>query len=54
MIVGRIAHLHLSGSEHVARIRSSRNGTEDMTVEDVHVGHADDVALLAAAIYEVG
>ena len=54
MIVGRIAHLHLSGTEHVARIRSSRNGTENMAVEDVHIGDADDVTLLAAAIYEVG
>ena len=54
MIVGGIAHLNLSGTEHVARIRSSRNGTEDMAVEDVHVGHADDITLLTAAIYEVG
>ena len=54
MIVGRIAHLHLSGTEHIARIRSSRNGTEDMAVEDVHVGDADDIALLTAAVYEVG
>ena len=54
MIVCGIAHLHLSGTEHVARIRTSRNGTEDMAVKDVHVGHADDVTLLTAAVYEVG
>ena len=54
MIVGRIANLHLSGTVHVARIRTSRNGTEDVTVEDVHVGDADDITLLTAAVYEVG
>ena len=54
MIVGRITHLDLSGTEHVARIRSARNGTEDVAVENVNIGYADDITLLTAAVDEVG
>ena len=54
MIVCGIAHLHLSGTKDVARVRTARNGAEDVAVEDVYIGDADDMPLLTAAVYEVG
>ena len=54
LIIFRITHLYMGRTIYISRIRTTRNGTEHMTVEDIYVGKTNHVTLLTATIYEVG
>ena len=54
LIIARITHLYLSRTIYIARIGTACYRTEDVTIEDIHIGKSDDITLLTATIDEVG
>ena len=54
LIVGRITHLYLGRTIDIARIGTTGYRTENVTIEDIHIGKTDDITLLTATIDEVG
>ena len=54
LIVVRIAYFYLGRAPNIARVRATSDRLEYVAVENLHVGHANQVTLLTTSIDEVG